>query len=231
MLINLLNSILSNIFFFALHVDSRNVFPKPLSRTEEEEAFRQMSEGSTDAKNRLIEHNLRLVAHIIKKYYSNNTEQDELISIGTIGLIKAVSTYDYTKGNRFATYASRCIENEILMHFRSKKKSASDVYIDEPVDTDKDGNQLTLSDILGDGEDIIEKVDLSIRSAQLYKFLDSCLSPRELEIIKLRYGLYGCTPLTQREVAKRLDISRSYVSRIEKKALCELKKMYDKFPY
>ena len=110
MLINLLNSILSNIFFFALHVDSRNVFPKPLSRNEEEEAFRQMSEGSTDAKNRLIEHNLRLVAHIIKKYYSNNTEQDELISIGTIGLIKAVSTYDYTKGNRFATYASRCIE-------------------------------------------------------------------------------------------------------------------------
>ena len=109
MLINLLNSILSNIFFFALHVDSRNVFPKPLSRNEEEEAFRQMSEGSTDAKNRLIEHNLRLVAHIIKKYYSNNTEQDELISIGTIGLIKAVSTYDYTKGNRFATYASRCI--------------------------------------------------------------------------------------------------------------------------
>lgn len=231
MLFNTIVSLLSNFLFFALHVDSRNVFPKPLSRKEEEECFKRMSEGSTEDKNKLIEHNLRLVAHIIKKYYTSNTEQDELISIGTIGLIKAVSTFDYSKGNRFATYASRCIENEILMHFRSKKRSSSDVYIDEPVDTDKDGNQLTLSDILGDNEDIIEKVDLSIRSSQLYKFLDTCLSPRELEIIKLRYGLYGCTPLTQREVAKRLDISRSYVSRIEKKALSELKKMYDKSPY
>lgn len=231
MFFSFISNILSNIFLFALHVDNRNAFPKPLSHKAEEEAFQKMREGSSAARNKLIEHNLRLVAHIIKKYYSNNTDQDELISIGTIGLIKAVSTFDYSKGNRFATYASRCIENEILMHFRSRKKSASDVYIDEPVDTDKDGNQLTLSDILGDGEDIIEKVDLSIRSSQLYKFLETCLSPRELEIIKLRYGLYGCTPLTQREVAKRLDISRSYVSRIEKKALCELKKMYDKSPY
>lgn len=231
MFLNILQSILSNLFFFALHVDSRNVFPKPLSKKEEEEYFKLMGKGDSNARTKLIEHNLRLVAHIIKKYYSNIKEQDELISIGTIGLIKAVSTFDYSKGNRFATYASRCIENEILMHFRAKKKSSSDIYIDEPIETDKDGNQLTLSDIIGDDEDIIEKIDLSIRSGQLYKFLEQCLDSREMEVIKLRYGLYGCYPLTQREVSDKLNISRSYVSRIEKKALTTLKNMYDKNPY
>ena len=231
MFLNMLQSILSNLFFFALHVDSRNVFPKPLSKKEEEEYFKLMGKGDSNARTKLIEHNLRLVSHIIKKYYSNIKEQDELISIGTIGLIKAVSTFDYSKGNRFATYASRCIENEILMHFRAKKKSSSDIYIDEPIETDKDGNQLTLSDIIGDDEDIIEKIDLSIRSGQLYKFLEQCLDSREMEVIKLRYGLYGCYPLTQREVSDKLNISRSYVSRIEKKALTTLKNMYDKNPY
>ena len=231
MFLNMLQSILSNLFFFALHVDSRNVFPKPLSKKEEEEYFKLMGKGDSNARTKLIEHNLRLVAHIIKKYYSNIKDQDELISIGTIGLIKAVSTFDYSKGNRFATYASRCIENEILMHFRAKKKSSSDIYIDEPIETDKDGNQLTLSDIIGDDEDIIEKIDLSIRSGQLYKFLEQCLDSREMEVIKLRYGLYGCYPLTQREVSDKLNISRSYVSRIEKKALTTLKNMYDKNPY
>lgn len=231
MFLNMLQSILSNLFFFALHVDSRNVFPKPLSKKEEEEYFKLMGKGDSNARTKLIEHNLRLVAHIIKKYYSNIKEQDEFISIGTIGLIKAVSTFDYSKGNRFATYASRCIENEILMHFRAKKKSSSDIYIDEPIETDKDGNQLTLSDIIGDDEDIIEKIDLSIRSGQLYKFLEQCLDSREMEVIKLRYGLYGCYPLTQREVSDKLNISRSYVSRIEKKALTTLKNMYDKNPY
>ena len=231
MFLNMLQSILSNLFFFALHVDSRNVFPKPLSKKEEEEYFKLMGKGDSNARTKLIEHNLRLVAHIIKKYYSNIKEQDELISIGTIGLIKAVSTFDYSKGNRFATYASRCIENEILMHFRAKKKSSSDIYIDEPIETDKDGNQLTLSDIIGDDEDIIEKIDLSIRSGQLYKFLEQCLDSREMEVIKLRYGLYGCYPLTQREVSDKLNISRSYVSRIEKKALTTLKNMYDKNQY
>ena len=201
------------------------------SKKEEEEYFKLMGKGDSNARTKLIEHNLRLVAHIIKKYYSNIKEQDELISIGTIGLIKAVSTFDYSKGNRFATYASRCIENEILMHFRAKKKSSSDIYIDEPIETDKDGNQLTLSDIIGDDEDIIEKIDLSIRSGQLYKFLEQCLDSREMEVIKLRYGLYGCYPLTQREVSDKLNISRSYVSRIEKKALTTLKNMYDKNPY
>ena len=231
MFLNMLQSILSNLFFFTLHVDSRNVFPKPLSKKDEEEYFKLMGKGDSNARTKLIEHNLRLVAHIIKKYYSNIKEQDELISIGTIGLIKAVSTFDYSKGNRFATYASRCIENEILMHFRAKKKSSSDIYIDEPIETDKDGNQLTLSDIIGDDEDIIEKIDLSIRSGQLYKFLEQCLDSREMEVIKLRYGLYGCYPLTQREVSDKLNISRSYVSRIEKKALTTLKNMYDKNPY
>ena len=231
MFIKLLNSILSKLFFFALHIDSKSVFPKPLSKSEEAEAFELMSKGDENARTRLIEHNLRLVAHIIKKYYSNIKEQDELISIGTIGLIKAVSTFDYTKGNRFATYASRCIENEILMYFRSRKKSASDIYIDEPIEVDKDGNQLTLGDIISDSDDIIEKVDLSIRSAQLYTNIEKCLDPRELEVIRLRYGIYGCNSLTQREVAEKLGISRSYVSRIEKKALAELKKMYDHSPY
>lgn len=230
-MLGIVNTVLSNMFFFALHIESRNVFPKPLSKKEEEEAFRRILDGDDSARDVLIEHNLRLVAHIIKKYYSNMKEQDELISIGTIGLIKAVSTFDYSKGNRFATYASRCIENEILMHFRSKKKSSFEIYIDEPIETDKDGNQLTLSDILGDGEDIVEKVDLSIRSAQLYKFIDSCLDSRELEVIKMRYGLYGQMPLTQREIAKKLGISRSYVSRIEKRALTSLKKMYEHNPY
>lgn len=143
MLFNILENTLNSIFLFALHIDNKTVFPKPLSKAEESECFKKMSEGDESARHKLIEHNLRLVAHIIKKYYSNLKDQDELISIGTVGLIKAVSTFDYLKGNRFATYASRCIENEILMYFRSRKKSQGDIYIDEPIDTDKDGNQLT----------------------------------------------------------------------------------------
>ena len=207
MILNIVGSVLNSLFFFALHIDSKNVFPKPLSKQEEEECFKKMQEGDESARNKLIEHNLRLVAHIIKKYYSNLKDQDELISIGTIGLIKAVSTFDYLKGNRF------------------------DIYIDDPIDTDKDGNALTLMDIMGDGKDIVEQVDLSIRSGQLYGFLENTLDDREFEIIKHRYGLYGCNALTQREVAQKLNISRSYVSRIEKKALSSLRKMYEKNPY
>lgn len=227
----MLFEILRNLFFFALHVENNAVFPKPLSKNDEENCFRLMSEGNKDAKNKLIEHNLRLVAHIVKKYSSSIAEQDELISVGTIGLIKAVSSFDYTKGAKFATYASRCIENEILMNFRAAKKTAGDIYINEPVDTDKDGNALTLMDIIDDGIDIHEQVDMLIRSRQLYKFLDKCLDKRELEIIIFRYGLYGKKPHTQNETAKKLDISRSYVSRIEKKAIGKLKKMYDSTPF
>lgn len=207
----MLLELLKNLICFALHVESGAVFPKPLSKKEEEECFRLMSEGDKTAKNKLIEHNLRLVAHIVKKYTSSTTDQDEMISIGTIGLIKAVSTFDYTKGARFATYASRCIENEILMNFRAMRKSAGDVYINEPVETDKDGNTLTLMDLMDDGSDIHEQVDLLIRSRQLYQFLDKCLDKRELEIIVFRYGLYGTKPHTQNEVADKLGISRSYV--------------------
>lgn len=149
MLNELILTAVRNLLFFALHVDSTGIFPKPLSKADEEKCFYLMKEKNDhSARNCLIEHNLRLVAHIIKKYYSKSKEQEELISIGTVGLIKAVSTFDCDKGSRFATYASRCIENEILMHFRSQKKSACDIYIDTPIDTDKDGNQLTLMDII-----------------------------------------------------------------------------------
>ena len=219
--------LLRNLFFFALHIENSSVFPKPLSRKEEEECFRRMQIGDNSARNKLIEHNLRLVAHIVKKYASGADEQDELISVGTIGLIKAVSSFDYTKGAKFATYASRCIENEILMQFRAAKKSAGDIYISEPVETDKDGNSLTLIDIIDDGIDIHEQVEILIRSRQLYTFLKECLDERSFEIIVYRYGLYGTTPHTQNETAEKLGISRSYVSRLEKKAISDLRKMFD----
>ena len=228
LILNVVEAIFRNLFFYSLHVERLGMFPKPLPPEKELEYFKMLStKDGTYAKHKLIEHNLRLVAHIIKKYYSQSTEQEELISIGTIGLIKAVSTFDYTKGSKFATYASRCIENEILMHFRYTKKSLNNVSINEPVDTDKDGNALTLIDVMADSSNIDDDVDLLIRSEQLYKYIKKALSPREVEIITHRYGLFGNEPLTQREVAKRLNISRSYVSRIEKKALEILKSMYD----
>ena len=170
MFLGILN-LFSSWIFFALHVDSMGVFPKPLSKQKEDK----------EAKNKLIEHNLRLVAHIVKKYGTSSVEQDELISIGTVGLIKAVITFDYSKGAKFATYASRCIENEILMNFRASKKSAGDIFINEVIETDKDGNALTLMDIVDDGTNIDSQVDLLIRSEQLYKFLDKCLDKRETE--------------------------------------------------
>lgn len=218
---------LKNLLFFALHVENSNIFPKPLSKAKELEYFEKMSNGDKNARSKLIEHNLRLVAHIVKKYTQSAAEQDELISIGTIGLIKAVSTFDYKKGAKFATYASRCIENEVLMNFRAAKKSAGDIYLGEPVETDKDGNSMTLIDLIDDGIDIHDLVELNIRSKQLYGFLEKCLDSRELEIIIYRYGLYSGSPHTQNETAEKLGISRSYVSRIEKKAIGKLKEMYD----
>lgn len=227
MFLNMLQSILSNLFFFALHVDSRNVFPKPLSKKEEEEYFKLMGKGDSNARTKLIEHNLRLVAHIIKKYYSNIKEQDELISIGTIGLIKAVSTFDYSKGNRFATYASRCIENEILMHFRYSKKSSQDISLNETIDTDKDGNPLTLLDIMSVDDNIIEELDMKFNRSKLAQFINEELDEREKQIIIMRYGLNGRKPMTQNSVAKKMNISRSYVSRIETKALKTLRKRFE----
>jgi len=223
--------LLSSLILFALHVDNMGIFPKPLSKKDEEKYFILMSQGDKHAKDKLIEHNLRLVAHIVKKYNPTPQEQEELISIGTVGLIKGVTTFDHKKGAKFATYASRCIENEILMNFRSAKKSAGDIYISEPIETDKDGNTLTLIDLMDDGNDINEQVDMVIHSQQLRRFLDQCLSGREKEIIVMRYGLYGKLPHTQNEVAGKLNISRSYVSRIEKKALEKLRKMYDITPF
>lgn len=211
--------VLSGIVIFALHVTAASSFPQPLSAKEERECFEKMTAGDKTARAKLIEHNLRLVAHIIKKYYGNSVEQDDLISIGTIGLIKAVSTFDYEKGARFATYASRCIENEILMYFRNKKKYAQDVSFTEPIDSDKDGNTLSLIDIMADERSVAEDIEDKLRDERLYKVIGDTLSLREKEIIYLRYGLDGRRSYTQREVAKHLGISRSYVSRIEKKAL------------
>lgn len=211
--------VLSGIVIFALHVTAASSFPQPLSAKEERECFEKMTAGDKTARAKLIEHNLRLVAHIIKKYYGNSAEQDDLISIGTIGLIKAVSTFDYEKGARFATYASRCIENEILMYFRNKKKYAQDVSFTEPIDSDKDGNTLSLIDIMADERSVAEDIEDKLRDERLYKVIGDTLSLREKEIIYLRYGLDGRRSYTQREVARHLGISRSYVSRIEKKAL------------
>lgn len=222
----MLLDLLKRLFIFALHAEVP-AFPKPLTKVQEEECFRKMQEGDKRARDLLIEHNLRLAAHIAKKYAQTAGETDELISTGTIGLIKAVNSFDHSKGARFATYASRCIENEILMSFRAAKKSAGDIYINEPVETDKDGNALSLIDLIDDGSDIHEQVELMIRSRQLYSFLEKCLDKRELGIIIFRYGLYNTPPHTQKETAEKLGISRSYVSRIEKGAVAKLKQMYD----
>ena len=213
-----------NLLVFILHVTGVGSFPQPLSAKEEKNCFDLMKNGDTSARNKLIEHNLRLVAHIVKKYYMSTNDQDDLVSIGTIGLIKAVDTFDADKGIRLSSYAARCIENEILMFFRNCKKSAQDVSMNEPIDTDKDGNALVLMDVMATEDLIVDELDTKIKSEQLYKYIDEVLSEREKIIINLRYGLGGKIPLTQREVAKKLNISRSYVSRIEKKALKKLKK-------
>lgn len=223
----LIETALSNLLYFALHFESNGIFPKPLSSKEEADCFQKAADGDSLARNRLIEHNLRLVAHITKKYYQITQDHDDLISIGTIGLIKAVDTFDYTKGNRFATYGSRCIENEILMHFRANKKAANDLHFDEPIDTDKDGNQLSLIDIIADEESVLDGIDFRYNLEKLFVYIDEYLDPREKEIIILRYGLFRRAALTQKEVAKKLKISRSYVSRIEKKAIEKLREHFE----
>lgn len=218
--------IASSIYYFALHVTGAGSFPPPLSAAREEELLTKSRNGDLDARNTLIEHNLRLVAHIVKKYYNSGADQDDLISIGTIGLIKAVSTFNADKGIHLATYAARCIENEILMFFRNQKKSSQDVFISDPIDTDKDGNALTLIDVIADGSDIAEEIDTKIKLEKLRVILSGCLDEREKKIIEMRYGLYGGEELTQRDIAKKLGISRSYVSRIEKSALEKLRRQF-----
>ena len=213
--------------FFILHVCSNGSFPKPLSQKEERQYLEQMKDGDNDARNKLIEHNLRLVAHIIKKYYGTKCEQDDLVSIGTIGLIKAINTFDPDKKIRLSSYASRCIENEILMHLRTVKKTERDISLNETIDTDKDGNPLTLMDIMSVDDNILDDLDMKLNSKKLGQYINEELSGREKTVIILRYGLNGKKPMTQKEVAGLLDISRSYVSRIETKALKILRHRFE----
>lgn len=216
-------------FFFSrivcmfLRVSGGNNFPPPLSAKEEKYYFALARQGDLSARNTLIEHNLRLVAHIVKKYYSSYPDQDDLVSIGTIGLIKAIDTFDTSNGARFATYAGKCLQNEILMYFRSRKKLAGEVSIEEPVDVDKDGNPLTYMDIISTDEDMVDEIETRIRSSAAYKAINKVLTPRERTIILLRYGLTEQGRVyAQREVAEKMGISRSYVSRLENGALEKL---------
>ena len=215
--------LLLNGTFLTLRLSSAGSFPRPLSPQEENELVLRWMDGDIRARNKLIEHNLRLVAHIIKKYYTSDSDQEDLISIGTIGLIKGVSTYRPDKGVRLATYASRCIENEILMYFRSARRSQGDISLSETIDNDTDGNTLLLMDVLTDERDMTEQVAARELCAHLNEYINECLDPREADIIRLRYGLTGRPPLTQRETAERCAISRSYVSRLEKRALHKLR--------
>lgn len=226
-MIELLGFLGQYVCFFILHVCGGGSFPKPLSEKQERMYLERCAKGDIEARNKLVEHNLRLVAHIIKKYYGTQSEQDDLVSIGTIGLIKAVNTYDLNKNIRLSSYASRCIENEILMHFRNAKKSAQDISLNETIDTDKDGNPLTLIDIMSVDDNIIDELDFKLNSSKLGQFMDEELDEREKRIIVLRYGLNGQEPMTQKNVAKLMNISRSYVSRIETKALKVLRKRFE----
>ncbi|HHX17270.1 MAG TPA: RNA polymerase sporulation sigma factor SigK [Clostridium sp.] len=214
-----------NIFFIFGYVSNVSSFPQPLKPEEEQYYIKKLAEGDEEARNILIERNLRLVAHIVKKYTSTISDSDDLISIGTIGLIKAIATFNYDKGTRLATYAARCIENEILMQIRSNKKIQSEVSLQDPIGMDRDGNEISLIDVLGnDSESVVEEVELKMQVRRLYKKMKDVLKHREKIVLELRYGLLNGTSKTQREIAKMLGISRSYVSRIEKKAIKKLSK-------
>lgn len=214
--------------FLMLRLSPSGSFPKPLSAEEERDALAAWKSGDTSARDRLIEHNLRLVAHITKKYYAQCDDTDDLISIGTIGLIKAISTYDPEKKVKLATYASRCIENEILMYLRSVRRKATEVSLTDALEADEDGGGLALMDILSEEMDLDERLMLEEQSKKLYQAIDAELDAREQKVVRLRYGLGGKQPLTQRETAELIGISRSYISRIEKKALAKLReKMND----
>ncbi len=214
---------LSHFLFLYLRVLGGAGFPPPLSKGEEEELFVKMKKGDADAREKLIEHNLRLVAHIIKKYDTEKDDQEDLISIGTIGLIKAIDSFDSSLGTRFATYAGKCVQNEILMYFRSQKKFSVESSLNEAIEVDKDGNPLTILDVMRVEEDIVDRIDFKSRVRLALQAVEKHLDEREKTVICLRYGLNGKKPITQREAAKMLGISRSYVSRIEKAALEKLK--------
>ncbi len=222
----LIQLVFQNLTFFALHLKNMNSFPKPLSSKKEKELLEKKMQGDITARNTLIEHNLRLVSHIVKKYYSDYADQEDLISMGTVGLIKGIDTFDAEKGTRLVTYAARCIENEILMYFRSRKKDANIVSLNEPIDSDSEGNPLTLYDIIYCEDTICDDIDLENKTKRLYELVGSMEDEREREIIIYRYGLYNTKPLAQREIAEKLGISRSYVSRIEKKIIDELREKF-----
>ena len=211
-----------------LGLDTGENFPPPLSGAEERECFKKMRDGDEKARTRIIEHNLRLVSHIIRKYYSSYGAQDELLSVGSLGLIKATDSFKSELGTRFATYAAKCIQNEILMYFRSEKKGTNEVSMNETIDVDKDGNPLTYLDIMSTEDTMAEDIEMDSYRSRVRELVERVLNDREREIIILRYGLKGYEPKTQREVASYLGISRSYVSRIEKAALEKLKENFGK---
>lgn len=223
-LMDCLLDMIGNMIFLTAYVTNSSSFPQPLDEKEEEYYLKKFKEGDILAKSILIERNLRLVAHIVKKYSYPGKDVDDLISIGTVGLIKAIDSFDCTKGTRLATYAAKCIENEILMLIRNNKKTKGEVYLQDPIGIDKEGNEISLMDVLSSDEDsIIEIVESKIQVKKLYAKINTSLLSREKTVIEMRYGLLDGKPKTQREIAKILGISRSYVSRIEKRAL---KKLY-----
>ena len=216
--------LLSNSLFLSLRLTGNpGSSPRPLPPEEERACLERWAQGDLEARNRLVEHNLRLVAHIIKKYYTQSADQEDLISIGTIGLIKGISSFDPEKGARLATYAARCIENEILMYFRSQKKLQGEVSLSDSIETDKEGNALQLMDVVGVDDTMLDDIHDRDSALRLHQIIRERLTTREAEIIRLRYGLGGTIPLTQREIAASFGISRSYVSRIEKRALEKLR--------
>ncbi len=216
--------LLAGSLFLMLRIAPAGSYPRPLSREEEQDCLDRAAAGDLEARNRLVEHNMRLVAHIVKKYYSQSGELDDLLSIGTIGLIKGINSYRADKGVRLATYASRCIENEILMHFRAQRKTAGELSLSEALDSEDEDGNLSFLDVVAQEDDLAERVGLRELCEKLRRCVDTELDAREAKIIRLRYGLGGAEPLTQNETAQRCGISRSYVSRIEKKALEKLRR-------
>ncbi len=216
-------SFLTRFFHMILGIGMPQSFPPPLSDAEERELFLLSRSGDEEARQKLILHNLRLVSHIVRKYYSTAKSPEDLVSIGTIGLIKAVDSFNVQNGARFATYAAKCIQNEILMHFRAQRKLTAEVSIHETIDVDRDGNPLTYMDVVSSDEDLAEEIDRKITTDRMLEYVDRLLTPRERQIIMMRYGLGGIRAETQREIAGSLGISRSYVSRIEKSALEKLR--------
>ena len=225
-MLSTITTLAMGLLYFILGLSSGQNFPAPLSAKKERELFEKMKNGDEDARAKLIEHNLRLVAHIVRKYYFSNKNQDDLISIGSIGLVKAIDSFDFSNGARFATYGAKCIQNEILMYFRAQKKLSNEVSMFETIDIDRDGNPLTYQDVISIDDTIAEDIDRKLHTSKALRLVDEILTPRERKIIVLRYGLNNRPAMTQRDVAKLLNISRSYVSRIENGAL---EKLYVKF--